>query len=105
MAAPRPLEHPLEHTGDSANIAYYVEQGRPPGYVWVSVLRSIPPTTTGKPRRPLPTFHLEVMRHAVGPVAQGTYQPKTMPQPGPLPPRTVSRLVRQLLQPTTEPSP
>lgn len=90
----------LTSTGNSANLYYYVEPGRPRGHLWAELLRSddtlTRPGGTAR-RRPIPTFSLTLIQHGVGELGRTTYTPKTRPQPGRLPDRTVTRLARELL--------
>lgn len=89
---------PFEHTGDSANIAYYTERGSD-GRSWAEVLRNDLSGSGGVlTRRRLPVFRVTVWRTGTGPVASFTYAPKTKPAPGPLPGRTVTRLIRAELE-------
>jgi hypothetical protein len=89
---------PLAHSGDSSNIAYYSEPETGNGNVWASVLRNDFTHTDGRMQlRPLPAFHLSIYRIGTGEVARVTYNPKTKPAPGPLPARTVTRIVRSAL--------
>lgn len=89
---------PLVHAGDSANIASYAERGQEGAYVWAEVLRDDIVRRDGKlVRRPVPHFGLTVYRYGVGEIARKTYKPNTRPRPGPLPDRTVTRLVREIL--------
>ncbi len=96
------MPRPMEHAGDSANIAYYRERGAKPreSYVWADVLRSdVERTADGEYRRKArPDFYVTVYRAGAGePLAKMTYTPLNRPGPGALPARTVARLVRQAL--------
>ncbi len=102
MAAPTTAVRPMEHTSDSANIAYYRERGAKPGepYVWANVLRSdIVRVSKGEyARKARPDFYVTVYRTGAGePLAKLTYAPKSRPAAGALPARTVTRLVRDAL--------
>jgi hypothetical protein len=88
---------PVEHTGDSANIAFYAPRVKPPGYVWAEVCRNdfMPGALgAGLIRRPVPAFSFTVYRHGTGELARFTYEPKTRPANGALSARPVTRLVR-----------
>jgi hypothetical protein len=94
-----PAVNPLVRTGSSANIAFYAERGRPPGYVWAEVLRSDLIVAAGRTLvRKIPEFHLTIYRAGQGEIATARYLPKTRPAGGPLPARTVTAIVRQALK-------
>ena len=82
---------PLEHIGDSANLAFYAPRGRPPGYIWAEVCRD-------DYRRTVPAFSVSVRADGTGEIARFTYEPRTRPAGGPLPARTVTRLIRARLE-------
>lgn len=98
----------LEHTGDSANIAYYRERGQEGevylerGKVFAHVLRSDFGGRVVNGERelvvyPVPRFSFTVYVGGVGEVCSFSYEPKSKPAPGPLSSRTVTRLVRKHL--------
>lgn len=87
---------PLHHSGDSANIAYYVQED--PLGIWASVLRSDHVHGSGTAvRRSRPVFRFTLHRDGNMKFADFTYEPLTKPAPGPLSGRTVTRLIRQHL--------
>ena len=88
---------PMEHTGDSSNLAFYAPHVRPPGYVWAEVCRNDFETsgTAGLVRRRVPVFSFTVYQHGTGELARFTYEPKTRPASGALSARTVTRLIRE----------
>lgn len=91
----------LEHTGDSANIAFYGEKDRgqrKTGYIWCEVLRT-DHLGSGKGLLPLrvPFFWITIHRHGTGKIGQRKYVPRKAPAPGPLPGNIVTRLVRETL--------
>jgi hypothetical protein len=96
---------PLEHTSDSANIAYYRERGAKPSdpYVWVEVLRSGIEKVDGEWRsKARPDFYVTVRRingtaSYTNPLTAFTYTPKSRPTHGALPARTVTRIVREAI--------
>jgi hypothetical protein len=89
---------PLVHTGDSSNLAFYAEPGdqRIPGHTWTEVCRNDVQRGPGGGlvQRAVPTFSVSVHEHGTGETGRFTYEPKTKPAPGPLPARTVTRLIR-----------
>lgn len=93
---------PMEHTGDSANIAYYRERAPKPGeqYVWCEVMRELPfkrgpDGVLSRDRTRKPTYAVRVCRERVGQIGEFTYAPKS--DLGTLSGRSVSRLVRAWL--------
>jgi hypothetical protein len=92
----------MVHAGDSSNLAFYAERGKPPGYVWAEVCRNDFRTAGlgGLTRQRVPTFSFSVYRHGTGELARFTYEPKTRPANGPLPCRTVTRLIRDKVRPS-----
>jgi hypothetical protein len=92
---PRPPCGPLDHTGDSANIAFYAERGRPDRYVLAEVLRDdYEAAGDGSvTRREMPVFRIIIRRHRVGELSRFTHDPASAPASGPLPAPTVTQLV------------
>ena len=89
---------PLRNAGRSANITFYAEDGKPPGYVYAEVLRNDMTRQGGRMvRRRVPTFWVTVRQPGRGEIASFRYEPATRPAPGPLSERTVTRLVRRKL--------
>ncbi len=84
-----------EHTGQSANIDFYAEMPRKKGSLWCEVLRSGVMRVDGVMQRVNPTYHFSLYRQKVGKVDQFEYRPQR--NPGVLSPRTVARLVREVL--------
>lgn len=83
----------LIHTGDSANIAFYIESGpQRPRKVWAEILRSAKPWPGGKP-----VFYAIVYREGVGEVVRHAYRPRRPVAAGPLDDKAATRLVRRAL--------
>lgn len=91
---------PLRRSGSSANITYYGEpQPEGPGRVWCDVLRhGIERVGDGWRSKPIPDFYVTVYVTGRGEVGRTTYTPKTRPRQPELPARTVTRLVREVLE-------
>lgn len=90
---------PFEHTGDSANIAYYGERApQSPTRLWCEVLRSDLVRVNGElVRKRVPDFYVTVYRGTTANrIAEFTYTPRS-PSNGALSARTVARLVREHL--------
>jgi hypothetical protein len=90
---------PMEHTGDSANIAFYRERGAKPGTgsVWAEVLRSaIARGPDGEWIRVAPTYYVTVYREGHGEIGE-TKTTRALGHGPRLPDRAVSALVRQVV--------
>jgi hypothetical protein len=77
---------PVEHTGDSANLAFYTERGQPAGYLWAEVVRD-------DYQRAVPRFSVRVYRHRAGIIGRFTCAPLSCSVPGPLAADTVAQLI------------
>lgn len=85
----------LEHTGDSANIAYYAERGQKGQYIWAEVLSdTVRRGRKGLEPRPVPVFYVRVTRFRAGQIAEFTYRPRRRPAHIPLTGKLVTKLVR-----------
>jgi hypothetical protein len=97
--------NPLEHTGDSANLSWYAERHQDnQEYVYAEVLRSDLQRTSGGIiiHRSVPVYEIRVSRVTdTGRENAGsfTYEPRRKPNPLVLGNRTVTRLVREHLDP------
>lgn len=95
---------PLVYSGNSSNLYYYGEPRQEgPGRVWCEVL------SWGLFKRPdgswgtkVPDYTVTVYVTGRGEVGRTTYQPKRRPPGDHLSPRTVTRLVREVLQSVAE---
>jgi len=81
------LVEPMEITGTSANITFYAERSRQPGYLWAEVLRD-------DYRRRVPVFSFTVRRDPNIPVTTFRYHPAGKPRSQRLSPSTVARQIR-----------
>jgi hypothetical protein len=94
---------PLEHTGSSANLAYYRERGarRRESYVWAEVLRAIPMRRAADGSieiAPGPiSFYVTAYRLGVGEIGRRQVTRPRHRAPEILPARTVARVVREIL--------
>jgi hypothetical protein len=88
----------LEHTGDSANIAFYGEPNttasRQVGRVWVEVLRKDSERIKREWVPCAPRFQLTVYVVGTGEVADFTYRPRNEVPAGRLDPKVVTAQVR-----------
>lgn len=91
------IPRPFEHTGDSANIAFYRETGDEQG-LWCEVLRSGLRFENGRARqKAIPDFYVIVRETRTGILGEFKYTPKSRPRDGRLSNRTVTRIVREWL--------
>lgn len=98
----RPLR-PLRHSGTTANLDYYGEDApSAPGRVWCDVMTNAfdyersPGGELKVTAKRVPDYRVTVYVQGRGQVAQVVYEPRRRVA-GPLPTRTVARLVREAL--------
>jgi hypothetical protein len=100
----------MAHTGDSANISWYAERHQGDrDYVYAEVLRNdfVGVFGVNLRRRTIPEYHFRLKRVTEGgnlDAGTFTYNPTRKPNPLVLGNRTVTRLVREHLDPVTNPS-
>jgi hypothetical protein len=94
----------LEHTGDSANISWYAEQGQRGAYVYAEVLCDSIRRGPGGSMvpRPVPRFYVRVSLAGIGKVAEFTYRPRKQPGQIPLRESLVTQLVRSRFIPAED---
>lgn len=99
LGHPRELK-PMVASISSSNLHYYGERApEAPGRVWCEVLvDSLTRVGGGWLSKPIPDYRVRVYVSGVGAVGEMTYTPSRRPSPVELSPRTVARLVREVLR-------